>query len=189
MVVNSEINRTQRLIFKNIILIIFISLVSGCSSGGNYRYRDFQREVSQETVTPLNLSKGNTEGPIIYFQSKNETSLLIPYHRLLLVHTVDGKTLPGVESFSMLHYDVLLGYQAIKLTPGMHSIKYCWVSFSKLGGGSKCNFQASNIQFDKNTAYMVKFEVKDSPINGISVKTWVSELESEKIISRESNSL
>ncbi|WP_256349382.1 hypothetical protein [Pseudomonas gingeri] len=61
----------------------------------------------------------------------------VPLHRLLLATDVDGQRIKGAGRRSILDVS---GEQALKLKPGKHSLKWCWLSMNALGtGGALCN--------------------------------------------------
>lgn len=91
----------------------------------------------------------------VYFSATQRTEMMVKFHDRLLAIQVDGKDLPGVSRGNNFTYPT--GYQAIALSPGLHSISYCHTTRSALATGvSMCNFKITDFNFEPNTRYMVQ---------------------------------
>ncbi|WP_259696960.1 hypothetical protein [Pseudomonas brassicacearum] len=136
-----------------------------CAACSNYQYKSFAGSVDDPALRVLDLSDGAADAPVIYFDTVQYRDLGIPFHRLLLAIQVDGKPLPYAGKYSILDY---FGYQAIRLTPGQHSLEWCWVSMNKLGtGGGKCGFSAPDIQLEAGKRYLATWS-SSTAIKGVS---------------------
>lgn len=137
-------------------------LLSACS---NYQYKSFVGNLDDPALRVLDLSDGVTDAPVIYFETMQYRDLGIPFHRLLLAVRVDGRPLPYAGKYSILDY---FGYQAIRLTPGSHSLEWCWVSMNKLGtGGGKCGFGAPDLKLEAGKHYLATWSSSTAMI-GVS---------------------
>ncbi|MCJ8206745.1 hypothetical protein [Pseudomonas sp. RGM2987] len=137
-------------------------LTSACS---NYQYKSFVGSVDDPAIRVLDLSDGKLDAPVVYFDTTQYRDLGIPFHRLLLAVRVDGAPLPYAGKYSILDY---FGYQAIRLTPGRHSMEWCWVSMNKLGtGGGKCGFGAPDINLEAGKHYLATWSSSTS-VKGVS---------------------
>ncbi|BBP76281.1 hypothetical protein PHLH7_23850 [Pseudomonas sp. Ost2] len=140
--------------------LLAAALTTACSS---YHYKDYQGEWAPETMKPYDLSDNTADAPVVYFATTQFRALGVPFHRLLLATQVDDKPLPGAGRRSILDVS---GMQALRLTPGKHSLSWCWASMNALGtGGAKCGFGARDIEFRAGQRYVVDFSTR-SDISG-----------------------
>ncbi len=110
--------------------LLAATLTTACSN--NYHYKDYQGEWAPELMKPYDLSDNTIDAPVVYFATIKYRALGVPFHRLLLATAVDDQPLPGAGRRSILDVS---GMQALKLTPGKHSLAWCWVSMNALGTG------------------------------------------------------
>lgn len=166
------------------IAVLLAALVSGCSS---YHYKDYQGDWAPQQMTPYDLSDNAPNAPLVYFATVRYRDLGIPFHRLLLATHVDDQQLEGAGRESILD---VYGKQALKLTPGKHSLRWCWASMNALGtGGAKCNLEARDVEFKAGKRYIVDFRNSTS-INGpagretmqIHIKTTIRDLDTQEVI-------
>lgn len=96
----------------------------------------------------------------MYFDTWRERELGVPFHRLALAFEVDGVSLPGAGRHSILN---VTGEQALKLSPGKHSLRWCNVSMNALGtGGAFCNEGADDVEFKAGQRYVVTYRLSAS---------------------------
>lgn len=165
-------------------LLLLAALGSGCSS---YHYKDYQGDWAPESMTPYDLSDNSADAPLVYFATTRYRALGVPFHRLLLATHVDGKLLEGAGRRSILDVS---GKQALKLTPGKHSLSWCWASMNALGtGGAKCGFGAQDIEFEAGQRYIVDFSTRED-IEGppgresmtITIKNEIRNLDTDQVL-------
>ncbi|WP_194150452.1 hypothetical protein [Stutzerimonas nosocomialis] len=126
------------------------ALITGCS---NYQYKAYAANIDDPAVKVLDLADGTPDAPIVYFDTVQFRALGVPYHRLLLAVQADGKFLPDAGRYSLLNF---AGYQAVRLTPGRHSLEWCWVSMNKLGtGGGMCGLGVNGLELEAGKRYLV----------------------------------
>ena len=165
-------------------VLLAAALTTACS---NYHYKDYQGEWVPETMTPYDLSDNVADAPVVYFATTQFRGLGVPFHRFLLATHVDDQLLPGAGRRSILD---ISGMQALRLTPGKHSLNWCWVSMSALGtGGGKCGFGARDVEFRAGQRYVVDFstldETKGPPgreISTIHIKSEIRNLDTHEVI-------
>ncbi|MFW9081920.1 hypothetical protein ACOI9X_22000 [Pseudomonas sp. P2757] len=137
-------------------VLLAATLTTACS---NYHYKDYQGEWAPESMKPYDLSDGAADAPVVYFATTQFRALGVPFHRLLLATQVDGQSLPGAGRLSILDVS---GKQALRLTPGKHSLGWCWASMNGLGtGGAKCGFGANDVEFRAGQRYIVDFSTSN----------------------------
>lgn len=178
----SIVRRTSLL--KLSAVLFTASLAGGCS---NYHYKDYQGEWAPEKMTPYDLSNNSAEAPVVYFQTMKYRALGVPFHRFLLATHVDDHLLEGAGRASILDVS---GKQALRLTPGKHSLTWCWVSMNALGtGGAKCGFTARDVEFQAGQRYIVDFSAHDyvSGVKGresltIDISSSIRNLDTEEVI-------
>ncbi|WP_339437290.1 hypothetical protein [Pseudomonas sp. EL_65y_Pfl1_R32] len=96
----------------------------------------------------------------MHFDTWRERELGVPFHRLVLAVEVDGQPLPGAGRRSILDVS---GEQALKLTSGKHSLRWCNVSMNALGtGGAFCNKGADDVDFKAGQRYVVTYRLTAS---------------------------
>lgn len=165
-------------------VLLAATLTTACS---NYHYKDYQGQWSPETMTPYDLSDNAANAPVVYFATTQYRALGVPFHRLLLATQVDDQPLPGAGRHSVLD---ISGMQALRLTPGKHSLDWCWVSMNALGtGGAKCGFGARDVDFRAGQQYLVDFSTRED-INGppgrevstIAIRSEIRELDTRKVV-------
>jgi hypothetical protein len=155
-------SRKDSMTFRLLGAAAALLLLSACS---NYQYRSFVGNLDDPALQVLDLSDGVADAPVIYFETLQYRDLGVPFHRLLLATRVDGQSLPYAGKHSILEY---FGYQAVRLTPGPHSLEWCWVSMNKLGtGGGKCGFSAPDIRLEAGKRYLATWSSSTSMI-GVS---------------------
>lgn len=140
--------------FSSLLAIITLGLtLTACSS---FNYNGYQGSVAPDATKPYDLSNGAVDAPLVLFHSYQVRELGIPFHRLLLASHVDGQQLPGAGKAPLFDFH---GYQALKLTPGKHSLRWCWVSKSSWGtGGGSCGLGAEDIEFKAGQRYLVTWD-------------------------------
>jgi len=127
--------------------------LSACSS---FNYNGYHGEVDPAAMQPYDLSANAPNAPLVFFNTFRVRELGVPFHRLLLATQVDGQPLPGAGKAPLFDFH---GYQALKLTPGKHSLQWCWVSKSSWGtGGGSCGLGASDIEFEAGKRYLVTWD-------------------------------
>ncbi|MGB4075375.1 hypothetical protein [Pseudomonas sp.] len=135
----------------NFSVLVAISLALGACSGFNYK--DYQGQIDPAVIKPYDLSGRTPGAPIIYFDTTTYRDLGVPFHRLLLATHVDDQHLAGAGRGEFYDFS---GYQAVKVTPGKHSLQWCWVSKNSLGtGGGTCSFRAGDVEFKAGQRYLV----------------------------------
>lgn len=131
-------------------------LLAGCAGTQSAHGDAYDEPVVPGQTRLLNLT-GNptTEGAAeVYFSASSRTEMLVTFRDRLVAFEVDGKTLPGASRGNQLTYPT--GYQALALSPGVHSISYCHVTRSDLATGVRlCNFTIREFNFEPNARYMV----------------------------------
>ncbi|MEZ0529850.1 hypothetical protein ACAW48_11430 [Pseudomonas sp. Env-37] len=138
-------------------------------------------------MTPYDLSNNAANAPVVYFATTRFRGLGVKFHRLLLATHVDDQLLEGSGRRSILDVS---GKQALRLTPGKHSLSWCWVSMNALGtGGAKCGFGARDVEFRAGQRYVVDFTTRDD-INGpprrqvstITIESEIRNLDTHEVI-------
>jgi len=138
--------------------VLTLPLLGACSS--DYHYKDYQGDWAPEKLHPVDLSNNAPDAALVYFDTWRERELGIPFHRLVLALEVDGVKLPGAGRTSILN---VTGEQALKLSPGKHSLRWCNVSMNALGtGGAFCNNGADDVDFKPGQCYVVTFRLTAS---------------------------
>lgn len=154
-------------------------LLGGCASGLSPTGEPYHEPVAPGKAKLLNWTGSPTmEGAAeVYFSASSRRELMVTFRDRLLAYRVDGVDLPGAKVGNGA-----TGYQAIALSPGVHSISYCHTTKSDLGTGVvMCNFEIENHEFEANARYMVSETVfvRPAPMGGerISVHTRMNKLE------------
>lgn len=136
-------------------------LMTACSS---HQYKDYVGDIDDPALEILDLSEGAADAPVIYFDTLQYREVGIPFHRLFLATRADGKLLPDAGKKSIMDYS---GYQALRMTPGEHSLEWCWVSMNKLGtGGGKCGFVVPSLHLEAGKRYLATW-VATTNITGV----------------------
>jgi len=165
--------------------LLAAALTTACSN--NYHYKDYQGEWAPELMKPYDLSDNTIDAPVVYFATIKYRALGVPFHRLLLATAVDDQPLPGAGRRSILDVS---GMQALKLTPGKHSLTWCWVSMNALGtGGAKCGFGARDVEFRAGQRYVVDFSTRED-VNGppgrqesiITIKSEIRNMDTKEVV-------
>jgi hypothetical protein len=157
---------------SNIYLAGFLLFLSGCASSLNPLGEQYHEPVAPGITKPLNWTgKPTTEGAAeVYFGASSRREFMITFRDRLLAYRVDGVDLPGVKVGNGA-----TGYQAIALSPGVHSISYCHTTKSDLATGVvMCDFEIKDYQFEANARYMVSESVVVQSVMGgerVSVRT------------------
>lgn len=165
-------------------VLLVAGLMTACS---NYQYKDYQGDWAPESMTPYDLSNNTPDSPVVYFATTRYRALGVPFHRLLLATHVDGQQLPDAGRRSILDVS---GKQALRLTPGKHSLSWCWVSMNALGtGGAKCGFGAQDIEFRAGQRYVVDFSTRDDisgppgrEVSTITIHSEIRDLTTHEVI-------
>ena len=165
-------------------VLLIAGLTTACS---NYQYKDYQGDWAPESMTPYDLSDNAPDAPVVYFATTRYRALGVPFHRLLLATHVDGQLLEGAGRRSILDVS---GKQALRLTPGKHSLSWYWVSINALGtGGAKCGFSAKNVEFRSGQRYVVDFstgeDISGPPgreVSTITIKSEIRDLNTHEVI-------
>lgn len=169
---------------KSLVALSLASLLGACS---NYHYKEYQGDWAPETMTPYDLSGNQADAPVVYFATVRYRALGVPFHRLLLATHVDDQLLEGAGRRSILD---IAGKQALRLTPGKHSLSWCWASMNALGtGGGKCGFTARDVEFRAGKRYIVDFDTVDA-INGppgretmtITITSEIRDLDTREVV-------
>ncbi|QLF93425.1 hypothetical protein HW090_09535 [Pseudomonas sp. ABC1] len=161
-------------------IAVALLMTSACS---NHQYKSYVGNVDDPAMQVLDLSEGATDAPVIYFDTTQYRDLGVPFHRLLLAIRVDGKQLPEAGKHSILNYS---GYQALRLSPGQHSLEWCWVSMNKLRtGGGQCGFVAPALNFEAGKRYLATWSASTS-ITGVTGREQMEINVSSYIIDRDS---
>jgi len=169
---------------KLLAVLLMAGLTTACS---NYHYKDYQGDWAPELMTPYDLSNNAANAPVVYFATTRFRGLGVKFHRLLLATHVDDQLLEGAGRRSILDVS---GKQALRLTPGKHSLTWCWVSMNALGtGGAKCGFGARDVEFKAGQRYVVDFTTRDD-INGppgrqvstITIESEIRNLDTHEVI-------
>ncbi|WP_248798028.1 hypothetical protein [Pseudomonas sp. MWU13-2105] len=165
-------------------LLLTVALLGGCS---DYHYKNYQGDWAPEQLKPYDLSDNASEAALVYFDTIRYRALGVPFHRLLLATDVDGLRIKGAGRRSILDVS---GEQALKLKPGKHSLRWCWLSMNALGtGGAMCNFAAADVEFRPGQRYVVTFQT-DENIKGppgrqeleIKVQSSIKNLDTKEVI-------
>ena len=160
---------------------VAVLLTSACSS---YQYNGYAGSIDDPAVRVLDLSDGMADAPVIFFDTAQYRELGIPFHRLLLAVRVDGQSLPDAGRRSILDFS---GYQAIRLTPGQHSIEWCWVSMNKLGtGGGKCGFAAPDVRFEAGKRYLASWSAR-TDVTGVRGREQMETTVTSYVLDRDTN--
>jgi hypothetical protein len=152
----TNLYRQNAIFFRFAILIACISF-SGCT----YTYKDYKAKVEPGKMELLDLSNNEPNAPEVYFDSNTWRSLGIPFHTLLIAVSMDGKMLEGAgfTSIGLGGTRASSGYQALKITSGVHSLSWCWDSSNGIfGGGSMCGFDLTNFDFESGKRYLISWE-------------------------------
>ncbi|TBU91266.1 hypothetical protein DNK34_18920 [Pseudomonas dryadis] len=165
-------------------VLLIAALTSACS---NYHYKDYQGDWAPESMTPYDLSDNAADAPVVYFATTRFRGLGVPFHRLLLATHVDDQLLEGAGRRSILDVS---GKQALRLTPGKHSLSWCWASMNALGtGGAKCGFAARDVEFLPGQRYIVDFSTRDDitgppgrEVSTITIKSEIRNLDTREVI-------
>lgn len=159
------------MILKLASILICAIFLSACSA---YQYKDYATSV--ETSKVLDLSEGEADAPVIYFDTITYRDVGIPFHRLLLATHINGEALPSAGRKSLLNVD---GYQALRLKAGEHNIEWCWASMNSLGsGGAKCGFSVENFLFEPRKKYLASWRTRNSmsgSAHTIHINTFISD--------------
>ncbi len=164
--------------------LLAAGLTTACS---NYHYKDYQGDWAPESMAPYDLSDNSADAPVVYFATTRFRALGVPFHRLLLATHVDGKLLEGAGRRSILDVS---GKQALRLTPGKHSLNWCWASMNALGtGGATCDFGVRDVEFRAGQRYVVDFSAStdiDGPpgrqVSTITVTSEIRNLDTQEVI-------
>ena len=165
-------------------VLLIAGVTTACS---NYHYKDYQGDWAPETMTPYDLSNITPDGPVLYFATTRYRALGVPFHRLLLATHVDDQLLEGAGRRSILDVS---GKQALRLTPGKHSLSWCWASMNAMGtGGAKCGFSARDLEFLAGQRYIVDFSTRDSikgprgsEVHSIAIECEIRNLDTQEVI-------
>lgn len=153
----------------------------------NYHYKDYQGEWAPESMAPYDLSNNAPDAALVYFATTQFRAIGVPFHRLLLATHVDDQSLPGAGRASILDVS---GKQALRLTPGKHSLGWCWVSMNGLGtGGAKCGFGARDVDFRAGQRYVVDFTTSNAisgprgrEVSIITIESEIRNLDTKEVI-------
>lgn len=168
---------------KDIFAVIALAAVlSGCAS---FTYKDYQGRVDPDAIKPYDLSQNTPDAPVIYFDTATYREVGVPFHRLLLVTHVDDQPLMGAGQGPLFDFS---GYQAVKVTPGKHSLGWCWVSKNSLGtGGGRCGFKASGIEFIAGQRYVVTWStsgVTQGHNSYLLINSQIKNLDTQEVVFR-----
>lgn len=134
------------------VLIISIGL-TGCASIKNPSGSDYDEPVIPGKTKLLNMTgKPTTEGAAeIYFSASSRVEMMITFRDRLIAFELDGVPLSGAKTGY-----APTGYQAIAVTPGVHTVSYCHITRSDLGTGvTMCDFKVKNYNFEADSRYMI----------------------------------
>jgi hypothetical protein len=137
--------------------LLFVTLLlAGCAGTSGPDGQDYEEQVIPGKTALLNLTgqPSTTGAAELYFSASQRIEMMVTFHDRLLAFQVDGKYLPGASKGNKVTYPT--GYQAIALSPGIHTISYCHMTRSTLATGvAMCNFEIVDFNFEANTRYMV----------------------------------
>lgn len=157
-------------------VLLIAGLTTACSS---YQYKGYQGDFAPELMTPYDLSNNAVDAPVVYFSTMRYHALGVQFHRLLLATHVDDQLLEGAGRRSILD---ISGMQALRLTPGKHSLGWCWASMNALGtGGGKCGFGVRDLEFRAGQRYIVDFYNFDG-LNEITIRSEIRNLDTKEVI-------
>jgi hypothetical protein len=164
-------------------LLVF-AFLSACS---DYHYKNYQGDWAPEKLKPYDMSNNAPDAARVYFDTVRLRMLGVPFHRLMLATAVDGKQIEGAGRRSILDVS---GEQALKLSPGKHSLRWCLVSMNAMGtGGALCDFAANGLNFEAGKRYVVTFhdteKVKGTPGNYVQESTFsstIKNLDTQEVI-------
>ncbi|WP_110968808.1 hypothetical protein [Pseudomonas huaxiensis] len=157
-------------------ILLIAGLTTACS---NYHYKDYQGDWAPELMRPYDLSNNAVDAPVVYFATIRYRGLGVKFHRLLLATHVDDQLLEGAGRRSILD---ISGKQALRLTPGKHSLRWCWVSMNALGtGGGKCDFGVRDLEFQAGQRYIVDFSTFDG-MSQITINSEIRNMETHEVI-------
>ncbi|WP_231994376.1 hypothetical protein [Pseudomonas syringae group genomosp. 3] len=140
--------------------LLVAGLTTACS---NYHYKDYQGDWAPELMTPYDLFNNAVNAPVVYFSTTRFREPGVKFYRFLPATHLDDQLLEGAGRHSILD---ISGKQALRLTPGKHSLSWCLVSMNALGtGGAKCGLGARDVEFRAGQRYVVDFSTS-SAING-----------------------
>ena len=147
----------QRNFFLSLCLINgVLLLLSGCAGTQNPRGEEYDEPVIPGQTRVLNLT-GNldTDGAAeVYFSASSRIEMLVTFRDRLVAVEVDGKLLPVADKGGQVTYST--GYQAIALSPGIHTVSYCHVTRSAIATGARiCGLTVKDFNFEPNARYMV----------------------------------
>lgn len=165
-------------------VLLLAGLSTACS---NYHYKNYQAEWAPESMTPYDLSNHQADAPVVYFATTRYRALGVPFHRLLLATHVDDQLLEGAGRRSILDVS---GMQALRLTPGKHSLAWCWASMNGLGtGGARCGFEARDVEFRAGQRYIVDFSTREGisgargrEVMSIAVDSEIRNLDTQEVL-------
>ena len=143
--------------FQELFFALSIALLcAGCAGTKGPDGQDYEETVVPGKTALLNLTgKLTTTGAAeVYFGASQRVEMMVKFHDRLLAFQVDGQNLPGADKGNQVTYPT--GYQAIALSPGVHSISYCHLTRSTLATGvAMCNFKINDFNFESGARYMV----------------------------------
>ena len=127
--------------------------MTACS---NYQDKDYQGNWAPEAMTPDDLSNNTPDAPVVYFATTRYRAGRA-FSPSAAGHACRWPATAGCRSI----LDVS-GKQALRLTPGKHSLSWCWVSMNALGtGGAKCGFGAKDVEFRAGQRYVLDFSTRE----------------------------
>lgn len=135
--------------------VLFVAMLCTSCSGTKDPYgQEYSDAVIPGKTVLLNWTgqPTTTNSAELYFSASQRTEMFVKFQDRLLAIQVDDKDLPGANRG--LVYPT--GYQAIALSPGVHSVSYCHMTRSALATGvGMCDFKIKDFNFKANTRYML----------------------------------
>jgi hypothetical protein len=141
--------------FSLISIVLCLALCS-CASTTNPQGNSYDETVTPGKTKLLNLTgQPTTESAAeVYFDASSRTEMMISFHDRLIAFQVDDVDLPGANGGY-----TPTGYQALALSPGIHTVSYCHTTRSDLGTGAvMCKFKIKDFNFEPGARYRV-FEI------------------------------
>ena len=155
--------------------------LTGCSS---FTYNNYQPNLAPDATQPYDLSNAAPAAPIIYFDTYTTREAGLSVHRLLVATHLDGQLLPGAAVSPAAK-----GFQALKVSPGTHSLQWCWLSKNAIGPGSeRCGFKADGVVFKAGQRYVVRWSDAKSfegQATFVRIHSRIENLDSGEVIFRQ----
>ena len=164
--------------------VISLALGACLASCSSFNYSDYQANLTPDAMQPYDLSHGAAASPIIFFDTYTIREAGLSVHRLLIATHLDGQLLPGAAGSPAAK-----GFQALKVSPGKHSLQWCWLSKNAVGPGSeRCGFKADGVVFKAGQRYVVRWSDAKSfegQATFVHINSRIENLDSGEVIFRQ----